>query len=112
MGGAGKRAVEAHYAIGQTQHHHRHSSAIRLRGRRQDIVLCVVPGLHHCIGVHKELSDLIEVFSQWRRISRAVSHSCSYPSCHPHAKAAPSSRTSLSRWRAARVASSSAALPT
>jgi len=61
---SGERIVGAHYTIGLTAPHHRHSGVVGMRRHRQDIVRAVGPGLHHCVGVHKELSDLIEVFTK------------------------------------------------
>jgi len=49
------RTAAAHFPIGLTGHHHRHSSAVRSPGLRQDSVLPVFLGLHQSSSAEAEL---------------------------------------------------------
>jgi len=77
------RTAAAHFPIGLTGHHHRHSSAVRSLGRRQDSVLPVFLGLHQSSSAEAELR--VQILFSWTLIVFTLLVGFKFAHAHPEA---------------------------
>jgi hypothetical protein len=77
------RTAAAHFLIGLSGHHHRHSSAVRSLSRGQDSVLPVFLGLHQSSSAQAELH--VQIQFSWMLIVLMLFVDFKFMHAHPEA---------------------------